>query len=178
MISSIKKNFIIDLLNKGILLPLIFLIIIMGISCYHNTFEEYDGVMQFFAGEEIFHGQGYTGWASHFWPPLYSILIGFLSNFTSGFFAGKIIAFTSVSIILYLVFQISLQLFDDKKIGLLAQIFLMINPLLFISAMQVENNLLEDMFFIFTIFLFFKAIDQPKYQFFHNGDSNWPCLFN
>ena len=45
---------------------------------YHTTFEEWDGVIQLFAGREIFQGYNYIGWPSHFWPPLYSFLIGFL----------------------------------------------------------------------------------------------------
>ena len=60
----------------GIWIPLLYAVILIPLFFLHDTFEEWDGVMQFFAGREILTGFGYNGWTSHFWPPLYSLLIG------------------------------------------------------------------------------------------------------
>jgi len=156
--------FLKKLLNSGILLPLIFLIIIIFISNFHIVFEEYDGVMQYYAGQEIFSGYGYDNWASQYWPPLYSVCIGFLSIFIPGFIAGKLISMIAAMLMVYLVFLISKELFEDKRIGLISQTFLILNPLFFNYAFIVENNMLDCLFFILAIYLFFITFKKMNYE--------------
>lgn len=152
------------LLNNGILVPLIFFIIIIFISSFHIIFQEYDGIMQYYASQEIFSGYGYDNWASQYWPPLFSLIIGFLSLFIPEFIAGKLISILAATLIIYLVFSISKELFDDKRIGLISQIFLILNPLFFNFAFIAENNMLETLFFILAIYLFFVTFKKMNYK--------------
>ncbi len=48
-------------------------LIVSIISLYHTIYSEWGGVMQVFVGREMLSGQGYRGWSSHFWPPLFSL---------------------------------------------------------------------------------------------------------
>ncbi len=86
--------------------PLLFFIIYLILSgFFHSTFEEWDGVIQYFQGNEIFHGEGYKNWGYPLLATLiYSILIGTISNFTNGFFAAKFISILASTLTLIIVF--------------------------------------------------------------------------
>jgi hypothetical protein len=139
-------------------MPVIYLIVILFVSSFHNTFEEWDGVMQYFAGKEIMTGFGYNGWTSHFWPPLYALLIGFGSLFVSGFQVAKTVSIISGVVVLFITYHFAFELTGSKKIGLLTQLFLFINPLFFRSTLQAENHMLDTMFFVSALFLLLKII--------------------
>lgn len=143
-------------------IPFLYLIVILILSNFHTVFEEWDGVMQYFAGIEIFSGVGYNGWTSHFWPPLSSILIGFLSKFMSGFAAGKLISILSSIVVLIFTYLIVIELINHKTTALLSQVFVAINPLFLLSSIQVENHMLDTSFFVGSFYFLIKLIKQPE----------------
>lgn len=143
-------------------IPILYFLIIFTISNFHTTFEEWDGVMQYVSGYEIVHGAGYIGWASHFWPPLFSLLIGLLSDFISGFLAGKLISIFSSVFTLFFVYYIVLEFTQERKIAYIAQLFIAINPLFALLSIQVENHMLDTFFFIGGIYFLIKSTKEPQ----------------
>jgi len=144
---------------KPTIIPLLFAIAAVIVAYFHDTFEEWDGVMQLFAGREIFQGLGYQGWTSHFWPPLYSFLVGLLDLFIDGFWAAKIVSIISGSILLYVVYKFAVFLTSNSKVGILSQAFLALNPLYFLSTIQAENHMLDSLFFVTGLFLLLRAVE-------------------
>ena len=71
--------------------PVLFLAVGLALAAQHTILEEWDGALHIFAASEIAQGAGYTGWASHFWPPLFPLLILALSPLMTAFAAGKLI---------------------------------------------------------------------------------------
>lgn len=51
---------------NSLTIPALYFFTILILSYFHTTFEEWDGVMQYFSGKEMFSGGGYHGWTSHF----------------------------------------------------------------------------------------------------------------
>jgi hypothetical protein len=76
-------------------IPVTYAITLLIISPLHSVFNEWSGVMQYFSGKEILRGDGYRGWTSHFWPPLFSTVLGLVSKLLPGSTAGKIISIMS-----------------------------------------------------------------------------------
>ena len=140
-------------------IPLLFLLVVLFASYFHDTFEEWDGVMQFFAGKEIVTGFGYNGWTSHFWPPLYSLLIGLGALLMPGFQAAKAISIIASVATLLIAYHFAFELSGNKKVGLLTQLFLFLNPLFIVSAMQAENHMIDTLFFVSATFLLLRAIN-------------------
>lgn len=143
-------------------IPLIYGITLLVVSSFHSGFEEYDGVMQLFAGKDIVAGIGFRGWVSHFWPPLYSLLMGLGALAVPGFLVGKLISIGSAVLLLYGAYELAFLLSGQKSIGLLTQLFLAVNPLYFVSSFQVENHMLDSLFFVFAFLLLLKSLDRPS----------------
>lgn len=156
---NIKK--IIQLRNEFII-PLLFVILLVPLSFFHDTFEEWDGVIQLFAGRGIFNGDGYTGWPSHYWPPLYSLLAGFFDLFLPGFLAAKLISHVAGVLLLYVAYKLAMELTGKKSIAFFTQLFLVVNPLFLISSLQAENHMLDSLFFVLTILLLFQSLKVPE----------------
>jgi hypothetical protein len=148
--------------RPSIWIPIAYAIILLLISPLHNTFNEWGGVMQYFAGQEILSGNGYQGWASHFWPPMFSVLISLASLLVSGFFAGKLISIIASAALVYVTFHFAIELMGQKWIGLWAQAFLVVNPLYFFESLRANNHLLDAMFFVAGLWLFFRALREPR----------------
>ncbi|MCM3596569.1 glycosyltransferase family 39 protein [Metabacillus idriensis] len=142
-------------------IPILFAILLVPLSYFHNTFEEWDGVMQLFAGRAIFDGEGYAGWPSHYWPPLYSLLAGFLDLFMPGFLASKLISHAAGVLLLYVVYKLAMELTKDESTALLSQLFLVVNPLYLLSSLQAENHMLDSLFFVSSILLLFRSLKFP-----------------
>lgn len=153
------KKYIYRFSNLWILI--IFAVVLFILFFLHDTFEEWDGVMQYFAGKEILSGSGYIGWTSHFWPPLYSLLLGIGSLFISGFAAAKLVSIVSGVLLLYVSYKFALELTGQKKIGLLTQLFLILNPLYFKMSLYAENNMLDSLFFVSAILFLLRSIKEP-----------------
>jgi len=115
--------------------------------------------MQLYAGNEIITGLGYNGWASHFWPPLYPLLIGLGALLVPGFQAAKAISIIAGVVTLLIAYYFAIELSGSKKVGLLTQLFLSLNPLFFLSTIQAENHMINTLFFVSAIFLLFRAIN-------------------
>ena len=118
--------------------------------------------MQYFAGKEILSGAGYGGWTSHWWPPLFSLLIGLGSRFMDGFQAGKLISIISSSILLYMAYQLATELSDQKNIGFWVQIFIALSPIYFYESIQAHNHLVDSLFIITGLTLFIKSLREPR----------------
>jgi hypothetical protein len=149
-------------IRNGFVIPILFAILLIPLSYFHNTFEEWDGVIQLFAGRGIFNGEGYTGWPSHYWPPLYSSLSGFLDLFLPGFLASKLISHVSGVLLLYVAYKLAVELTGKKSIALLTQLFLVGNPLFLISSLQAENHMLDSLFFVSSILILFQSLKAPE----------------
>jgi 4-amino-4-deoxy-L-arabinose transferase-like glycosyltransferase len=139
-------------------IPLVYVITLLIISPIRRAFNEWGGVMQYFCGKEILSGEGYHGWASHFWPPLFSLSIGLGSKLLSGFTAGKIISIVSGSLLLLVAYDLGIALTGSKEIGLLTQAFLAVSPLHFRESLRANNHMLDSFLFIFGLTLFLRSI--------------------
>lgn len=116
----------------------------------------------YFSGKEILNGKGYHGWTSHFWPPLFPILIGILSKLFSGFTAGKLISIVSSALLLYVSYDLSITLTGNIEIAILTQVFLLLSPLFFRESLQAHNHMLDAMLFISGTTLFIKFFTHPS----------------
>ena len=145
----------------AIWIPLSYGIALLLLSPLHGLFSEWGGVMQYFAGKEILAGNGYHGWTSHFWPPLYSLLIGLGSLILPAFFAGKLISILGSALLLYVVYHLAMLLTNQANIGLWAQAFIALNPLYVYESLQAHNHILDSLFFVLGILLFLQLLEQP-----------------
>jgi hypothetical protein len=144
---------------SGLWVPLFYAIALLVISPTHKYFIEWGGVMQYFAGKEIVTGLGYHGWTSHFWPPLFSILIGLFSTVFSGFVAGKLISIVAGSILLYVAYDLANTLSDKKNTGLLVQLFIIVCPLYFLQSLLAHNHMLDSLLFIMGLWMIWFHIE-------------------
>ena len=150
---------------KTWIVPFLLLLILLFVSPYHDTWEEWDGVMQYFAGQEIISGQGYTGWASLFWPPGYPIILGVLSPFISGFVAGKGISIICAIVFIWLVYEFSMHITQDTNIAIASQVFTITISLFFLSSIMAQSHMLSATLFFASIVAFLKAEEKQ--------DRNW-----
>ncbi len=141
--------------------PLLFAVVLLVISPLHDTFEEWDGVVQAFAGREIVSGEGYPWGVAQRWPPLYPLLIGLGGRLLSEFDAAKWISMTAAVGLVYVVYTLTVEMSGRRTLGLLAQGFLVVNPRFVISSIQVENHMLESVFLVCALTLFLKSIKSP-----------------
>jgi 4-amino-4-deoxy-L-arabinose transferase-like glycosyltransferase len=144
--------------TQAIWLPILCGVTLMLLSPIHSIFDEWGGVMQYFAGKEIFSGMGYHGWTAYFWPPLYSFLIGLGSVVLPGFLAGKLITILSASILLFVTYHLAVELSNRKEIGWWSQLFLVLSPIFFFQSLQAHNHMLDTLFFITGLWLFIRSI--------------------
>jgi len=146
----------------GVWIPLLYALLLLPLFFLHDTFEEWDGVIQFFAGREILTGSGYNGWASHFWPPLYPLLVGLGNLFIHGFAAAKLVSAVSSILLLYVAYEIAVELSNEKTTGLLTQLFLCLNPLYVLSSLQAENHMLDSFFFVSGLLFLLKSLKEKN----------------
>jgi len=143
------------------LIPLLFGIALLVVSPLHDTFEEWDGVVQAFAGMEIVSGKGYTWGVSQRWPPLYPLLIGLGSRLVSVFDAAKAVSMIAAVGLVYVIYVLTVEISGRQSVGLLAQAFLAVNPRFVLSSIQAENHMLESVFLVLALTLFLKAARSP-----------------
>lgn len=123
----------------------------------HDVFEEWDGVMHYFSGIGFWQTGSYSGWASHFWPPLQPLII----SIGNPLIIGKSIAFISGAIILITIYYFldSFELSQQGKVTVLALVF---SSSFFVSSFSiVENHAVESLFYI-TGFHFFILSEKNK----------------
>lgn len=141
--------------SKALLLivPGLLAVILILLAGLHDTFEEWDGVMQLFAGREIWAGLGYRGWPSHFWPPLYAVLVGGLERCIDGFWAGKLISLLSaVGLVWAAGYFVHVQI-PDRRVTLFTQLCVATQPTFILLAIQAENHMLDALFFCSAFFV-------------------------
>lgn len=155
-----KVNF-----SKGIIIPILYFILLLFISHRHTLFIETDGAMQCLSSTEIASGQGYHGHSSHFWPPLYTILIYlFTYIFPDGFTAAKFISIISSSLLLLVVYRFLYRITGKDVYAQLAQLFVAVNPVYFFYSSQAQNMMLDTLFFVSAICLFFETLQSTSYK--------------
>jgi hypothetical protein len=148
--------------TQAIWLPILYALTLLLLSPIHNIFFEWGGVMQYFAGKDIFSGVGYHGWVAGFWPPLYSFLIGFGSLVMPGFLAGKLVTILASSILLFVTYHLAYELTNSNEIGLWSQIFLGLSPLYFNQSFTAHNHIINSLFFISGLFIFIRSVNRSK----------------
>lgn len=152
----------------------------MIISFHHDSLEEWDGAMHIFAAKEILTGIGYENWASHFWPPLYPLLIALLGFFIPYFETAKLISILAGVFTLIAVYLIAIELYNNKLIGILTLLFVAENHIFLLSAVQAENHMLDTLFFLTVFLLLLKMIKlkgkTSKYDFLLGIFTGLACL--
>jgi hypothetical protein len=134
-------------------IPLIYFLFLLVLSQLHDRFDERGGIMQFFAGQELAAGHGYRGWASHFWPPLFSVLIGLGARLVPPFLAGKLISIVASTLLVFVTYPLALQLSGDRRVALWSQAFLVTNSLYVWESIGAHNHLLEPLFLVTGLWL-------------------------
>jgi hypothetical protein len=147
----------------GAWIPALYLVLLLILSPLHKTFDEWGGVMQYFAGVEILQGNGYRGWASNFWPPLYSLLVALASKIVPGFEAGKLISIFSSCALLYVTYRLTLTLGFSRRTGHFAQLFLGLHPLYAYESLQAHNHMLDPFLFVLGVTAFLAGVDRPAF---------------
>jgi hypothetical protein len=141
---------------------LLYAILLLCLSPLHNKFIEWGGVMQYFAGKEILSGTGYHGWPSHFWPPLFSLLIGLGSLVLPGFLAGKLISIFAASVLLFVAFLVAQEIFHRQELGVWVQVFLALSPIFVYETLEAHNHMLDSVLFMTGFYLFLRSLRDPK----------------
>ena len=129
-------------------IPLAYLVVLLVMSRLHDTFDEWGGVMQFFAGHELLSGHGYRGWASHFWPPLFPILIALGGALIPPFLAGKLISIAASALTVLITYPFAIRISGDRRVALWSQAFLAVSPLYTFESIRAHNHLLEPLFLV------------------------------
>ncbi len=146
---------------SGWWIPLAWAPVLLIASQLHTVFNEWGGVMQWFAGQDILHGIGYRGWTAHFWPPLFSLLMGLGSPLASGFLLGKLISISASVLLLHTAYRLALSLSGSASVALWTQVFLLVNPLYFVESITAHNHMLDALFFVTGLHLFLLALRHP-----------------
>lgn len=116
----------------------------------HNVFEEWDGVAHYFSGVEFWKSGVYTGWASHFWPPVQPLII----SIGDPLLIGKLVALLSGLLILITLYYFldNFKLKNNQKATVLLLVF---SSSFFITGFSVvENHAIEALFYISGLHFF------------------------
>ena len=126
-----------------VLLATTFVIVAGYFAWRHVVFVEYDGVLLLHAGREIFAGDGFGGWVADFYPPLYSLLLGFGDLVWSGFQFGKLVSLGAMTGAIFVTYFVTREWAGSALAGLIAAGLLVTNAAILTSAILVENNALD-----------------------------------
>ncbi|MHB8994503.1 MAG: ArnT family glycosyltransferase [Armatimonadota bacterium] len=146
--------------------PLVFLAVGLALASQHTILEEWDGALHIFAARELAQGAGYTGWASHFWPPLFPLLILALSPLMTAFAAGKLISVLAAALLLLVSYYLAVELSGSRKVALASQLLLATNPLFVGASFQCENHMLDSLLYVSTILLLIVSLRKGKMRWF------------
>jgi 4-amino-4-deoxy-L-arabinose transferase-like glycosyltransferase len=105
---------------------------------------------------------GYHGWASYFWPPLFSFLMGVGSLIVPGFLAGKLVSILSASALLFVAFHFAQEISRRQEIGWWAQVFLVVSPVFVFQSFLAANHMLESLLFVTGLYLFLRSLRDPQ----------------
>nr|WP_297347116.1 hypothetical protein [uncultured Glaciecola sp.] len=147
---------------KILILPILAILSIWAYTVYnHNIFEEWDGVMHYYSGRHLLETGVYSGWASHFWPPLQSLLL----SLGDPLLIGKTIAVFSGLAVLIAANSILSHFNVNQNWRLLTLTALASLPFFTIAYSVVENHALESAFFLLSVssYLKFKSSSSELY---------------
>jgi len=147
-------------LYSSMLIPIVYALLSGTVACHHHLFTDWDGVMHYFSAMDIYQGNGYNGWASHFWPPLYPVLIGGLSLFMNGFTAAKLISVAAASLLLFIVHRFTYHLCHNNFAACLAQLLVAVNCTFILLSIQAENHMLDSLFYVSAILLLLQQLEK------------------
>ncbi len=150
--------------NSKYSIPFLSLLVFSVLAYNHTKFMNVDGLIQLFAGEEIFSGIGYVNQGSNFWPPVFAILIGLLSTFFSGFTAGKIISVIAAAGSVLLTYNIAYRLIKDRHLAMVAQLFVATNAFFVTFAIIVDHHMIDVFCMLLFIDLLTRAYENNKQQ--------------
>ncbi|TWI86923.1 ArnT family glycosyltransferase [Chitinophaga japonensis] len=146
-------------LYDGYLIPVIYFVLMTVVAFQDHVFADWDASMHYFSGLDIYRGNGYRGWASHFWPPLFPVLTGLLAKLAPAVEFIKLISVISASLLLLLVYTFVYKLSESRTAAWLAQLPLVTNTLFIQLSVQVENHMLDSLFYILSILLLIKSLE-------------------
>jgi hypothetical protein len=149
-------------LYAGLLIPLIYCSWMAIVMARHPMLIDWDGVMHYFAGADIYHGNGYRGWASHFWPPLYPLLTGTLLRWMDGALAAKLISLLSATLLLWLSHRFAYKLSGNAVIACLAQLVIATDPDFVVLSIKAENHMLDSLFYVMAIWMLLQNLEKEQ----------------
>lgn len=152
-------------LHNGLLIPFIYCICIISVSYQRTLFANFDGVFLYFSGQELIEGNGYRGWGSHFWPPLYPLLTGTLSRWIDGPQAGSIISAVAASLLLYVAYRFVYILSGNRTVACLGQLLVALNHAFMVLSVESENHMLDSLFFVLAIYLLIRALEKKDHAY-------------
>lgn len=150
------------ILYKGLLIPLVYGVCMAIVVHQHNLFADFDGAMHYFAGEDIYRGNGYRGWGSHFWPPLYPLLSGALGRWMDGAEAARLISVISAALLLWVAHRFVYQLSQNNAVACLAQLLVATNFIFVMLSIKAENHMLDALFFVLAILLLLQSLKKDN----------------
>lgn len=157
-------------LNRGFVIPLVYCVCVITIAYRQPLFVEFDGVMHYYLGAEIFQGKGYHGWGSHFWPPLYALLAGAVGAVIKSAEAGSIISALAASVLLYVVYVFVYFLSGKRVLACLGQLLVAVNHAFVLLSVEAENHMLDSLFYVLAIMLLVRALQKnDPYSYFIIG---------
>jgi hypothetical protein len=146
------------------LVPSLYIITATILIYAHNSFEEFDGAWQLFAGRRLIVTGEYTGWGSHFWPPMYSFLIGISDLVLPGFLAGKLVSATAAVGILYVVYYFANSIFSYDYSGTISQGLVTSHPLFITRSFIVENHIVDAFFVLISLYFLYQYTQNNQTQ--------------
>ncbi|HEU4554738.1 MAG TPA: glycosyltransferase family 39 protein [Chitinophaga sp.] len=151
-------------LYNGFLIPVIHFILIAIIASRFHLLADCDATNHYFSGIDIFRGNGYNGWASHFWPPLFPVLIGLLAKVAPAFEAIKLISTVASALLLLVVYKYVLWLVGSRTAAWVAQLLTVTNFLFLQLSVQIENHMLDSLWYILAVFLLLRYLENGSWQ--------------
>lgn len=155
--ASVKK-----ILYNGLLIPVLYGICMTIVTHQHYLFADFDGAMHYFAGEDIYSGNGYRGWGSHFWPPLYPLLAGTLGRWMNGAEAARLVSVISASLLLWVAHRFVYKLSRNSALACLAQLLIATNFVFVLLSIKAENHMIDTLFYVLSILLLLQSLEKDN----------------
>jgi hypothetical protein len=155
--SIVKK-----ILYNGLLIPVLYGVCMTIVTHQHHLFADFDGAMHYFAGEDIYRGNGYRGWGSHFWPPLFPLLTGTLGRWMDGAAAARLISVISAALLLWVAHRFVYKLSQNVAMACLAQLLIATNFIFVMLSIKAENHMLDALFYVLSIFLLLQSLEKNR----------------
>ncbi len=147
---------------SGLIMPSLFFGLGLWLIFTCGASAEFDGIMQFNSAREFLRGEGYVGWASHFWPPLFGLLMALGEHIADPLLIGKVISLVSASTLLLVTYRFVYKYSSSVILGWVGQLLLITNSVFFLSALESENHTLDSLFYVAVILLVLSLFIENK----------------